>query len=133
MKIRDDELFAALWKFLQLSVHRYGSGLTGEVLVVMTIVILDRGDRHPTVSELASITGLPKSNVSRYVSKQLKIGHLTEVIDGQDRRVRRLYPTKEGRKERAWLIQQVSDVAETIGRNDIDPLGTLISLARDVD
>ncbi len=133
MKIQDDELFAALWKFLQLSVHRYGSGLTGEVLVVMTIVILDRGDRHPTVSELASITGLPKSNVSRYGSRQLEVGHLTEVIDSQDRRVRRLYPTEEGRKEQKWISQQVSDVAETIGRNDIDPLGTLISLSRDVD
>ena len=133
MKIQDDELFAALWKFLQLSVHRYGSGLTGEVLVVMTIVILDRGGRHPTVSELASITGLPKSNVSRYVSRQLEVGHLTEVIDSQDRRVRRLYPTKEGSKEQEWISQQVSDVAETIGRNDIDLLGTLISLTRDVD
>ncbi len=133
MKIQDDELFAALWKFLQLSVHRYGSGLTGEVLVVMTIVILDRGDRHPTVSELASITGLPKSNVSRYVSRQLEVGHLAEVIDSQDRLVRSLYPTKEGRKEQKWISQQVSDVAEAIGRNDIGPLGTLISLTRNVD
>ena len=132
MKIQDDELFAALWKFLQLSVHRYGSGLTGEVLVVMTIVILDRGDRHPTVSELASITGLPKSNVSRYVSRQLEIGHLTEEIDSQDRRVRRLFPTKEGRKEQEWISQQVSDLAETIGRNDSDLLDTLISFTRDV-
>ncbi len=133
MKIQDDELFAALWKFLQLSVHRYGSGLTGEVLVVMTIVILDRADRHPTVSELASITGLPKSNVSRYVSRQLEVGHLTEVIDNQDRRVRRLYPTKEGRKEQEWISQQVSDVAETIGRKDFDLFDTLVRLTREVN
>jgi len=133
MKIQDDELFAALWKFLQLSVHRYGSGLTGEVLVVMTIVILDRADRHPTISELASITGLPKSNVSRYVSRQLEVGHLTEVIDNQDRRVRRLYPTKEGRKEQEWISQQVSDVAETIGRKDFDLFDTLVRLTREVN
>ncbi len=132
MKIQDDELFAALWKFLQLSVHRYGSGLTGEVLVVMTIVILDRGDRHPTVSELASITGLPKSNVSRYVSRQLEVEHLTEVIDSQDCRVRRLHPTQEGRKEQEWISQQVSDLVGTLGRNDIDLLGTLTSFTRDV-
>ncbi len=133
MAIQDDELFAALWRFVQLTVHRYNSGVTGEVLVVMTIVILDRAGRHPTVSELASITGLPKSNVSRYVSNQLEVEHLTEVIDIQDRRVRRLYPTKEGRKEQEWISQQVSDVAETIGRNDSDLLDTLINLTRDVD
>ena len=133
MKIEVDELFAALWRFLQLTVHRYGTGITGEVLVVMTIVILDRVDRHPTVSELASITGLAKSNVSRYVSNQLEVGHLEEVIDSQDRRVRRLYPTEEGRKERAWLIQQVSDLAKTLGRNDSDLLATLTSFTRDVD
>ncbi len=133
MKIQDDELFAALWRFLQLSVHRYHSGLTGEVLVVMTIVILDRADRHPTVSELASITGLPQSNVSRYVSRQLEVEHLTEVIDSRDRRVRRLYPTNEGRKEQEWISQQVLDLAETIGRNDSDLLDTLISFTRDVD
>ena len=65
--------------------------------------------------------------------KQLEVEHLTEVIDSQDRRVRRLHPTKEGRKEQEWISQQVSDVAETIGRNDIDLLSTLISLTRDVD
>ncbi len=132
MAIRDDELFAALWRFVQLTVHRYNSGVTGEVLVVMTIVILDRAGRHPTTSELASITGLPKTNVSRYVSHQLEVGYLTEVIDSQDRRVRRLYPTKEGRKEQEWIGQQVSDLAETIGRNDSDLLDTLISFTRDV-
>ena len=132
MAIRDDELFAALWRFVQLTVHRYNSGVTGEVLVVMTIVILDRAGRHPTTSELASITGLPKTNVSRYVSNQLEVGHLSEVIDSQDRRVRRLYPTKEGRKEQEWISQQVSDLAETIGRNDSDLLDTLISFTRDV-
>ena len=132
MKIQDEEFFAALWRFMQLTVHRYRSGLTGEVLVVMTIVILDQADRHPTVSELASITGLPKANVSRYVSKQLEVGHLSEVIDSQDRRVRRLYPTEEGKKEREWLIQQVSDLAGTLGRHDIDLLGTLTSFTRDV-
>ena len=132
MTIQSDELFATLWRFLQLTVHRYNSGLTSEVLVVLTIVILDRADRHPTVSELASITGLPKVNISRYVSNQLEVGHLSEVIDSQDRRVRRLYPTEEGKKERAWLIQQVSDLAGTLGRNDIDLLGTLTSFTRDV-
>ena len=132
MAIRDDELFAALWRFVQLTVHRYNSAVTGEVLVVMTIVILDRAGRHPTTSELASITGLPKTNVSRYVSNQLEVGYLSEVIDSQDRRVRRLYPTKEGRKEQEWISQQVSDLAETIGRNDSDLLDTLISFTRDV-
>ena len=133
MRIQDDELFAVLWRFLQLTVHRYNSGLTGEVLVVMTIIILARGGRNPTVGELASITGLPKSNVSRYVSNQLAAGHLTEIIDPQDRRRRTLWPTKAGIKEQNWLSRQISKLAESIGRDDSDLYNTLLSFARDAD
>jgi len=131
--MNSDEMFAALWRFLQLSVHRYDSGLTGEVLVVMTIVILDRAGRNPTVSELAQITGLQKSNVSRYVSKQLAVGHLEEVIDPQDRRRRTLHPTKAGRKEQDWISQQISNLAESIGRGDTDLYDLLESQARSAD
>ena len=130
MKIRDDELFGVLWRFLQLAVHRYNSGLTGEVLVVMTIVILARSGRNPTVSELTSITRIPKSNVSRYVSKQLAAGHLTEEINPQDRRRRMLCPTKAGIKEQEWISQQISQLAATIGRDDNDLYKTLLKFAR---
>lgn len=133
MTIQDDELFAALWRFLQLAVHRYDSGLTGEVLVVMTIVMLSRAGRNPTVSELASITGLPKSNVSRYVSKQLAVGHLKEVIDPQDRRRRILWPTETGIKEQEWISRQISKLAASIGREDSDLYDTLLSLASAAD
>jgi DNA-binding MarR family transcriptional regulator len=118
MTIQDDELFAVLWRFLQLAVHRYDSGLTGEVLVV---------------SELASITGLPKSNVSRYVSKQLAVGHLKEVIDPQDRRRRILWPTETGIKEQEWISRQISKLAASIGREDSDLYDTLLSLASAAD
>lgn len=131
MKIQDEELFAAMWRFLQLAVHRYNSGLTGEVLVVMTIVLLSRADRNPTVGELASITGLPKSNVSRYVANQLAVGHLTEVIDPKDRRRRTLIPTEAGIREQKWLSGQVSELAASIGRNDKDLYNRLISLAQE--
>ncbi len=133
MKITSDELFATLWRFLQLTVHRYDSGLTGEVLVVMTIVVLDRAGRNPTVSELTSITGLKKSNVSRYVSKQFKVGHLVEVIDPRDRRRRTLHPTEAGKKEQAWISQQISILAKSIGRDDSDLYSVLVSDTRSID
>ena len=133
MKITDDELFAALWRFLQLTVHRYDSGLTGEVLVVMTIVILDRAGHNPTVSELASITGIKKSNVSRYVSKQFMVGHLVEIIDPQDRRRRTLHPTKEGRQELNWISEQISNLTESVGRDDGDLYTALLNYTRNAD
>ena len=120
MKISEDELFAALWRFLQLAVHKYGTGLTGEVLVVMTIVILDRAGYRPTIAEITKLTGLPKSTVSRYISNQFSVGHLTEEIDSKDRRRRVLLPTEAGKREINWISKQVSKVADTVGEGDAD-------------
>ncbi len=133
MKMRDDELLAALWRFLQLTVHRYDNSRTGEVLVVMTIVILDRAGRNPTVSELASITGIPTSNVSRYVSHQLERGDLEEIIDPQNRRLRRLRPTEAGREEQEWLGQQISAVANSAGRHDREVYDLMVSYVPNVN
>jgi hypothetical protein len=41
----------------------------------------------------------PKSSISRYVSDQMAKGFLEEYIDPQDRRRRRLRPTKAARRE----------------------------------
>lgn len=99
MSISDESLYELAWSSAFLAMHRYGGHPTGEVLLVMTILMLDAAGEHVTMSELAEITQLPKSNVSRYVSDQVRIGHLKEVIDPSDRRRRVLHPTDEGRKE----------------------------------
>jgi hypothetical protein len=78
--------YAVVWRWLNLSVHRYGSTPTGQTLAVLTIVLLSDLGYHPTVTELAEITGLPKSTISRYVSFEMSAGFLEEYIDPADRR-----------------------------------------------
>ena len=107
MKIKDDGLLATMWRFLQLTLHHYENSRTGEVFLVLTLVILDRVGRNATVSELASITEIPLKTVSRYVSNQIKNGHLMEKINPQNRSRRELYPTETGKNELAWLTQQI--------------------------
>ncbi len=91
--------YSLVWRWLLMSVHRYGSLPTGELLTVLTIVVLDRADYNPTVTDLSEITQLPKSSISRYVSDQMAKGFLEEYIDPADRRRRRLRPTEVARAE----------------------------------
>ena len=112
MTISNDEFYELLWSFSYLSVHRYGGAPSGEVLLVLTILMLDHTGQNVTVSELAEITGLPQSNVSRYVSDQLAVGHLQEEIDPSDRRRRVLHPTEAGRIEQGWLKDQLLKVTQ---------------------
>ena len=129
--LQADELLAALWRFLHLAVHRYRGGLTGEALMVLTIMILDRIGHHPTVSELGSFLGLPKSTVSRYVANQIEVGHLEEVIDPNDRRRRLLQPTAAGHQELDWLMAQIARVADAAGGDKEDLYATMLAAARD--
>jgi DNA-binding MarR family transcriptional regulator len=99
--------YAFIWRFLHLTQTRYGSAPVGEVLVVLTIMLLDDQGYHPTVTDLADVTGLPKSSVSRYVSAEMSAGFLEEYIDPEDRRRRRLRPTAKGQKERRWQRAEV--------------------------
>lgn len=69
-------IYATFWRMVYMSVHRYGSNPTGELLTVMTITLLDKAGYNPTTADLVEITGLAKSNVSRYVSRQIKNGFL---------------------------------------------------------
>lgn len=108
MSTNSDELYELLWSFVYLSVHHYGGSPCGEVLMVLTIQMLDEAGQNVTMSELAQITGLPKSNVSRYVSDQVRIGHLREHVDPRDRRRRVLQPTAAGRKERTWMLEELT-------------------------
>ncbi len=130
MSNKGDALFEAIWRFEHLAVHRYSGSLTGEVLTVLTIMILDRAGTHPSITELAEFTGLPKSTISRYVSNQLKVGHLQEKVDPQDRRRRVLSPTDAGRKEQEWLRDQISEMAESIGHGKVDLVRSLRKFAQ---
>lgn len=106
------EIYTMFWRLVQMSVHRYGSHPTGELLVVLTIMLLDQAGYNPTVTELADITNLPKSSVSRYVSTEMSTGFLEEIIDARDRRRRLLRPTDKARNEQRWHREQVAEIAK---------------------
>lgn len=107
-----DDVYVMFWRLVQMAVHRYGSHPTGELLIVLTIVLLDRAGYNPTVTELAEITNLPKSSVSRYVSTEMANGFLEEVIDSRDRRRRLLQPSAQGRAELERHRVEVRDIAQ---------------------
>ena len=115
-RLQDDqsinETYAMFWRMVHLAVHRYGSHPTGELLIVLSIMLLERAGANPTVSDLAEITGLPKSSVSRYVSTEINTGFLEEAIDPQDRRRRYLKPTAKARKEAKWHASQLVNLAK---------------------
>lgn len=133
MTVKNSDIYELLWSFVYLSVHRYGGNPCGEVLLVLTIMLLDEAGQNVTMSELADVTGLPKSNVSRYVSDQLRIGHLSEKIDPTDRRRRVLHPTAAGREERRWMMDQLralSRVKQEAQAKDDEPVDMLNVLTR---
>ncbi len=111
-ELKLDDVYVMFWRLVQLAVHRYGSHPTGELLIVLTIVLLDQAGYHPTVTELAEITKLPKSSVSRYVSTEMSAGFLEEAIDPRDRRRRLLRPTDKARAELIWHREQVREIAK---------------------
>jgi DNA-binding MarR family transcriptional regulator len=105
-------VYAAFWRLIDMSVHRYGSHPTGQLYIVLTLMMLDRVEYHPTITELAEIVRLPKSTVSRYVSVEMHNGFLEEVIDPDDRRRRRLHLTTLAREEGHWHQEQIRKIAE---------------------
>jgi DNA-binding MarR family transcriptional regulator len=115
-------IYATFWRMVYMSVHRYDSNSTGELLTVMTIALLRQADYDPTSADLAEITGLPKTSVSRYVSRQMRKGYLTEVVDRQDRRRRRLRATAKGRKDEQWHRKETQDLAR-LSREALRGLG----------
>ena len=101
------DVYAMFWRLLQMNVGRFGSFPTGELLMVLTIVLLADADYYPTVTELSDLTGLPKSTVSRYVSTEMSLGYLEEIIDPRDRRRRLLRVTHMAEDERAWYRDEI--------------------------
>jgi DNA-binding MarR family transcriptional regulator len=105
-------IYAMFWRLVQIMVHRYGSFPTAHLLTMLTIVLLDRAGYHPTVGELADITKLPKSSVSRYVATDMNSGFIEEIIDPNDRRRRRLHPTLKSKEEQEWQLEKILEVLD---------------------
>ena len=127
-------IYATFWRMIYMTVHRYDSNPTGELLTVMTIALLDKAGYHPTISELVQITGLQQTSVSRYVSRQIKAGFMTEVVDPNDRRRRRLCPTEKGKVEEEWHQKQTLKLARLsdealrgLGKSE-DPVADLMKI-----
>lgn len=117
---KDDDVivpYALIWGWLHLANHRYGTVPTGAMQVIMTIIAMNALGYHPTVSELAEITGLAKSNVSRYVSQQMTDGFLEEYLDVDDRRRRKLRPTAKAERELAWQNERIKKIYEIVLRH----------------
>ncbi len=106
----------ACWQIFHIITSLHGSHPMGQVLIALTINVLHRGGYSPTAQEICRATGLPKANVSRYITWQLKQGYLKEAIDPIDRRLRRLEPTEKGRAAEQWLDRQLEEVWCEIGK-----------------
>ena len=106
--------YGLVWGWLHLSNQRYGTMPTGEMQVALTIIMLTELGYAPTVTELADITGLAKSNVSRYVSTQMKAGYVEEYIDSSDRRRRKLRPSTKAKLELSWVRERVQAIYDLV-------------------
>jgi DNA-binding MarR family transcriptional regulator len=95
------------WRILQMLISRYGNHPTGQLLVALTMILLNERGMPPTLSQICAATGLPKASVSRYVSWQIKEGLVVEKIDADDRRRRYLEQTAKGRREWQWQMKQI--------------------------
>ena len=106
--------YALIWGWLHLANHRYGTMPSGHMQVTVTLILLNALGYHPTVTELAEITGLAKSNVSRYVTSEMKAGFLEEYIDKNDRRRRKLRPTAKAGPELIWQQERVRKIYDLV-------------------
>ena len=103
---------ADCWQILNMMTSNFGGLPSGQIVTALTIDIFQRNDYSPTVMELCQATGLPSSSISRYVNWQLSEGYLEEVIDPDDRRLRRLIQTKKGKAEMAWLDSKLEELEQ---------------------
>lgn len=108
------------WRIMHLYLSRYGSIPIGQMLVELTTVVLNEMGRPPTVTDLCEATGLPKSSISRYISTQMSAHMVTEVIDPQDRRRRKLVLTDTGKNERRWQVKNVRKIIDDVMHWDLE-------------
>lgn len=102
------------WRIIHTYMSRYGSIPLGQMLVDLTTIVLNEIGRPPTVTDLCDATGLPKSSISRYISAQMKADMVSEVIDPNDRRRRKLVLTEKGIAERRWQVKQVRKIIDNV-------------------
>lgn len=105
-----------VWLAAKRAVNHHDIRTTGELLVIQTIVLLDTLGVHLSVTDLVRLTGLPKSNISRYISAQVNKGMLTENIDPSDRRMRILVPTEKGQNQRSEHRKVAQDIERLVSR-----------------
>jgi DNA-binding MarR family transcriptional regulator len=91
--------YSLVWGWLHFANKRFDPMSSGQMLTAMTIIMLHDLGYEPTVSDLTRLTGMPKSSVSRYVSREMELGFLEEYVDQADRRQRRLRATAAARPE----------------------------------
>ncbi len=106
--------YSLIWSWLHLCNQRYGTMPTGEMQIALTIMLLTELGYDPTVTELADITRLAKSNVSRYVSAQMTAGYLEEYIDSSDRRRRKLRASQKAGPELIWFEKHVRKIYDLV-------------------
>jgi DNA-binding MarR family transcriptional regulator len=97
--------------------------LTSNELRVMNHVYLQfRRQEQCNLSYLVEKTGISRATVSRILTSLFEYGLVREEADGNDRRVRYLYPTEVGEQSMArvsaWLqswVEKVSDATRERG------------------
>ena len=115
---RPEAQMVIFWRIIHMYMARYGSIPLGQMLVELTTIVLNELGRAPTVTDLCDATGLPKSSISRYISAQMAQGLVSEIIDAQDRRRRKLVLTDKGKSERRWQIKQIRKILEDVKLSD---------------
>ena len=116
-QLKDSDIgfsYGLVWGWLHLTNQRYGSMPTGEMQIALTIVMLNKLGHDPTVNDLAEMTNLAKSNVSRYVSGQMAKGVLEEYIDSSDRRRRKLRGSQKAGPELIWFEKHVRKIYDLV-------------------
>lgn len=104
--------YSLVWGWLHFANKRFEPMSTGQMLTAMTIIMLHDLGYEPTVSDLTRLTGMPKSSVSRYVSREMELGFLEEYVDPADRRQRRLRATTAAQPELTKQCELIHELFE---------------------
>lgn len=93
---------------------------TGELLTMLSIILLDSLGHNPTTSELSDITGLSNTNVRRHVYGQIAMGNVEEIIDNGDRRRRLLRPSARAKDVLKWDEREYREFLRRVDRARLD-------------
>ncbi len=110
------------WRILHLMTSQYGNYPMGQLLVALTMIVLNERGKPPTQKDLCEATGLPKASVSRYVSWQLREGLCEEQMDVSDRRRRLLVQTSKGKAEWEWQLSELGKIFSEMSKVQDDIL-----------